>query len=164
MYHFTDSLLEDFTESMDNAIIVYNGTDDVNLNYFDLDFNRSKEIGIHCGTFKAAKALGYRYINKLKIDLSNVNIYVCDFDITSSWQTLELAQIYLKDKQLIANLRKNSAEIDKDMIYSSIYRKWFLDQGYSVIKYVNQVEDIGSTSYIILVNGLIKEVNSVQNL
>ena len=161
MYHFTDSLSEDFVESMDNTIIVYNSTDDANLNYLNLDFNKSKEIGIHCGTFKAAEALGHQYINKLKVDLSNASIYECDFDIPSGWQTLELAQIYLKDKQLITNLRKNSAEINKDIIYSSIYRKWFLDQGYSVIKYPNQVEDIGSTSYIILVNGLIKEANPV---
>ena len=159
MYHFTDTLLEGLTETLDNEIVVYNSTDNSNLNYLNLDFSKSKEIGIHCGTVKAAKARGFRYINKLKIDLSNANIYECDFDLVNGWQTLELAQVYLKDEQLIADLRKNSAEIDKDMKYSSIYREWFLNRGYSAIRYINQVEDIGSISYIIFANGLIKEAS-----
>lgn len=164
MYHFTDTLLEDSTTEAGNEIIVYNSTDDYNLDYFNLDFNKSKEIGLHCGTAKAAEERGHKYINKLKIDLSKANIYECDFDMPNGWHTLELAQIYLKDSQLLMNLRKNSAGVDKDMKYSSIYREWFLSRGYSVIKYPNQSEDISSTSYIILVNGLIKEASPYKTL
>lgn len=147
--------------SLGESLEIYNGTDIPDFDYTQINLADSKEIGLHCGTEQACKDKGYKYINKLTV--SNENILALDTDMSGYWSDLSvlkyLESIFSEDE--IAELRtqmRSFAGEESDIKYknySTILRNAILNKGYNVISYPNNVEDIGSTSYIILDSSII---------
>ena len=160
------------SESFENDyfhLVVYNGSN-TPVNYSQSDINNSKELGIHCGTIEAAKARGYKVINKLVLDAAHSYSYYIPKDFTDIWASPALVDFIpgsLKKgykSKLIAELRKCSGNSNKYQCYSKLLRDAFLDAGFNLIKYTNEVEDKGSTSYIILDTSIILSQEVVDNL
>lgn len=159
-YELMENLLEVYEEpqEQDNSkkLVVYNGSNK-SIDFTSIDLNDSCEIGIHCGTLQAAKDKEYKNITELV--LSGYKEYKCDFDVTSIWSSIELAKL-LGDEELYNSLRTCAGSADKYKEYSKIYRQWFLDKGYSLISYIDEVEDPGSISYIILDTSIIESLRA----
>ena len=149
-------------------MIFYNGTNDPKIDYKKLDLNNSREIGLHCGTEAACNALGYKYINKLDIDCTNA--CELDFDMTDIWSSMELINLIPIDifdldtkKSILNSMREVAGDIDKYKKYSQIIRNAFLDKGFTVIIYKNEVEDPGSKSAIVLTPDVINTLSESMN-
>lgn len=149
-------------------MIFYNGTNDPKIDYKKLDLNNSREIGLHCGTEDACKSLGYKYINKLDIDCTNA--CELDFDMADIWSSMELIKLLPSDifdldtkKSILNSMREVAGDIDKYKKYSQIIRNAFLDKGFTVIIYKNEVEDPGSKSAIVLTPDVINTLSESMN-
>jgi hypothetical protein len=144
-------------------LVVYNGTNKENFDYSTIDLNSSREIGLHCGTEQACRDRGYKFVNKLI--LKSPNVLSLSFDMTSIWSSIELvrrmAQYDLFDEKQLESLenqmRKCAGDPDKYLKYSKLLREFFLNKGYNVISYPNEIEDSGSTSYIVLDTSIIQK-------
>ena len=149
---------EELTETFKNEelITVYNGSNDL-IDYNNIDFTKSEEIGLHCGSKKAAESKG-KNIKELKIDTSNC--YKMNTDLTDMWASPRILNYmdFLSEEQLekIKNeMRAVSGDLDKYNKYSAIIRDAFLNNGYKCISYPNEIEDPGHISYIVLDNSII---------
>lgn len=137
-------------------LVVYNGVSTDNFDYSSVDLNNSREIGLHCGTEKACRDRGYKFVNKLII--KSPKVLALDFDITSYWSSIETVRMMANknlfdEKQLESleiQMRKCSDSPNKYKEYSKLLREFFLNKGYNVVSYPNAIEDEGSISYIIL--------------
>lgn len=149
-------------------IIVFNGVGIDNFDYSKINIEDSVEIGIHCGTEKCVKDLNkYRYINKLM--LKSPKILHVGADMSGYWSDMSMAdrlkRISLIDDQeyrnLIAAMRLNAGEISelKYKKNSTCIRDLVIKHGYNVISYINESEDPGSVSYIILDPTIISKLN-----
>lgn len=151
-----------------SQLVVYNGSN-TSVNYSQSDINNSRELGIHCGTIEAAKARGYKVINKIVIDAAHAYSYYIDKDFTDMWASPALVDFIpglSKESRnnLRDELRKCAGNSNKYQCYSKILRDAFLDAGYNLIEYTNEVEDRGSRSYIILDTSIILSQEEVDNL
>lgn len=143
-------------EGEESDLVVYNGVSTDNFDYSSVDLYNSKEIGLHCGTEKACRDRGYKFVNKLII--KSPKVLALDFDNTSYWASIEtvhmMANKNLFDKKQLGSLeiqmKKCSDSPNKYEEYSKLLREFFLNKGYNVVSYPNAIEDKGSTSYIIL--------------
>lgn len=167
-YEYDEEDIDDLDEKVlkESVITTYNGTDDNSLDYKNIDFTKSKELGIHCGSEKAASSKG-SIINKLSIDTSNC--YKMDVDFTDMWSTPPLLQyMNFLTAQEIADakdrMREVSGDHDKYEKYSTILRDLFLKHGYKCISYPNEIEDPGHTSYIILDDSIIIDESIKEDL
>lgn len=155
--------------SEDNILTVYNATDYPDYSNFDI----SKELGIHCGTLAAASNIfdtrHYAYLNKLF--LKNYHIIEASKDYEDIWDPVLI--MLAKDNLLspfspdeIKELWARCNEINYPNKYErrgNLFRNALLEKGYNLIKYTNNVEDKGSTSYIILDNSIIDKFESVSD-
>ncbi len=149
--------------SLGESLEVYNGTNIADFDYSNIDLDNSREIGLHCGTEQACKDKGYKCINKLNI--SNENILALDTDMVGYWSDpaiLKHLTSVFSDSEISALRKKMGAFSGEETgtkykNYSKIIRDALLDKGYNVISYPNSVEDVGSTSYIILDSSIISK-------
>ena len=157
------SMVNTNSNDIDESLEVYNGTNIADFDYSNIDLDNSREIGLHCGTEQACKDKGYKCINKLNI--SNENILALDTDMAGYWSdpaVLKHLNNVFSDSE-ISSLRKKMRAFSgeetgtKYKNYSKIIRDALLDKGYNVISYPNSVEDVGSTSYIILDSSIINK-------
>lgn len=142
-----------------NEIIVYNGINQKDFNYNTINLNNSNEIGLHCGTYTAAKNRGYKYVNKLTIH--NINSFHIDADIPH-WASYELLRYLttlltpMEISKLQNDMRKTSVGESMYRERSTLIRQALLNKGINVLTYTNGREDPGSISYIILDKEVIK--------
>ena len=160
--------IDDLDEKVlkESVVTLYNGTNDTNLDYKNIDFTKSKELGVHCGSEKAASLRG-SIINKLSIDTSNC--YKMDVDFSDMWSKPTLLQYmnFLTPQEITdarGKMREVSGDRDKYEKYSTILRDLFLKHGYKCISYPNGVEDPGHTSYIILDNSIVIDESVKEDL
>lgn len=149
-------------------LVVYNATNESDYSHF----NVSKELGIHCGTLKSAKEVfngkEYNFLNKLT--LNNYKIIDASKDYQEIWDALQiishkdnLVSPFSKDE--LDTLINKCREIDFPNKYErrgKLFRDALLQKGYNLIRYKNEVEDIGSISYIILDDSIITNVENVE--
>ena len=160
-------LVEDWDIQLNESVECFNSGNSTNLKTFDI--SDSKEIGIHCGTKECAeevaKRKGYKHMCKLTFDDSKC-LPVSE-DLTSIWSSMEIIRVLRKSfnsDELTAlqnQMRQYADSANKTIMYSTLIREFILNHGYNVISYTNEIEDKGSTSYIILDTSVIKNVEEV---
>ena len=161
-------ILKEGNSKEEETLIVYNATNETDYSHFD----KSKEIGIHCGTLKATQCIfnnkHYKFLNKLI--LNNYKIIEASRDYKETWSVMEL--IVHHDNVLtpfseeeINKLKDKCIHLDypdKNEKRSKLLRDALLNKGYNLIKYKNEVEDPDSISYIILDNSIIKNIEIIE--
>lgn len=158
-------------ESLDDSnLTVYNAS---THNLSNVSIENSKELGIHCGTLEAAKEVkeSKNYSTLNKVTLSGVNAFSIDADMSGLWSSAHLIHYlsFLSDeeKQELRQKLSDSAfdkyGDEKSIAYSKVFRELILSKGYNTIEYINDAEDKGSKSYIILDTSIIKNVEPVDD-
>lgn len=150
-------------EDIEGELILYNSTNDENFDYNNVDFDKSNEIGIHCGSFETARSKGYRHINRLFVS----GLRVCEMnDVGSTFGSMQVINglynsgiISIKERSdMIKEFRKEmvfSTE-EKQRCFSRIIRNCLIQKGYNSVHYINGVENKGDNNYIIFDNAVVK--------
>ena len=111
----------------------------------NIDFNKV-ELGLHVGTKKAS----FQRVTDLGYDLNKICVYEIEIEPTQE-NTLILPDMHCFDElSVVSCIIDEWEEWEEDIIQADSCRQFLLDRGYKYIGYINQTEDPGSTSYIIL--------------
>ena len=160
-------LVEDWDLPLTESVECFNSGNSTNLKTFDI--SNSKEIGIHCGTKECAEEVaernGYKHLCKLTFD--NSKCLPVSEDLTATWGSMEIIRVLRKvfnsdEVTALQNqMRQYADSASKEIMYSTLIREFILNHGYNVVSYTNEIEDKGSTSYIILDTSVITNVEEV---
>lgn len=156
-----ESLTEDNNEEDESLDYFYHASSD-KLSY-PIDFNKSKEIGLHIGTEEQALSFNRNYLYKLGIDKSikcldikdSVNGYGdYDFSNTLVYYGVMTNEQASELPYYISRLNPRTWQ-EKWRACSKVYRDLLLNAGYSAIRYSNRVEGDGY-SLCVFDNSVIK--------
>lgn len=155
-------------EDNDNFRIVYHAS--LTPVSFPLDFNLSKEVGLHCGTLKQATTKnGTDYVYKVTLKLPFVCAHL-QSDTESTYGSMEfLHNLYnssiiddLDFNNLLMLLRDKAGDKDKEKAYSKIYRDFLCDKGFSAFDYPNNVESTSKDKSICIIdNNIITDFKQI---
>lgn len=157
-----ESLTEDSHEEDDSLDYFYHASF-YKLSY-PIDFNKSKEIGLHIGTEEQALKFNRKYLYKIGIDKS-IRCLDIKQDYTDGYGGREFSNtlVYygvMTDEQAselpdyIRRLNLGTTE-EWQCAYSKVFRDLLLNAGYSAIRYYNRVEGAGY-SLCVFDNSVIK--------
>lgn len=156
------------TTANSNSLIIYHSSNNKNLS-IPLDFNKSREIGLHCGSLEQAIEKGNKYIFELNIK-SNFKCLHLTEDCIYLFSDLKFAEVLLNASvidsvgysQLVKTLRSHAADTNKDFAYSKIYRELLLNRDYVALDYPNDIEGEGK-SICIFDNSIINSMSFYMN-
>lgn len=157
-----ESLTEDNNEEDESLDYFYHASFD-KLSY-PIDFNKSKEIGLHIGTEEQALSFNRKYLYKIGIDKS-IRCLDIKQDSTDGYGGREFSNtlVYygvMTDEQAselpgyIRRLNLGTTE-EWQCAYSKVFRDLLLNAGYSALGYLNRVEGEGY-SLCVFDNSVIK--------
>ena len=109
-----------------------------------LNENHSQEIGIHFGSKKAAVVAANKFKDAEEWDAVQVDIY---FN--------EHPECFIEVK---INAKKPYFNATDSEANSDAFKSELIKQGHDCIGYINEFEDIGSISYVVLDNSIIEEI------
>lgn len=151
----------DSEEDNDNFRIVYHAS--LTPVSFPLNFNLSKEVGLHCGTLEQATTKnGTDYVYKVTLKPPFECVHL-QSDTESTYGSMEfLYNLFhsgiiddLDFNNLFMLLRDKAGDKDKERAYSKIYRNFLLKKGFSAFDYPNNVESTSKDKSICIIDNSI---------
>jgi hypothetical protein len=151
----------DSEEDNDNFRIVYHAS--LTPVSFPLNFNLSKEVGLHCGTLEQAKTKnGTDYVYEVTLKPSFACAHLKS-DTESSYGSMEfLYNLFhsgiiddLDFNNLLILLRDKAGDKDKQKAYSKIYRDFLLEKEFKAFDYSNNVESTSKDKSICIIDNSI---------
>lgn len=169
LFNSKSSVSESTTIADSNNLIVYHSSNNKNLS-IPLDFNKSREIGLHCGSLEQAIKKGHKYIFEINIKSDFKCLHLTE-DCIYLFSDLKFADVLLNAHvidsinylQLVKTLRSHAADVNKDFAYSKIYRELLLDKGYVALDYPNDIEGEGKSICIFdnsIINSMLFYMNN----
>lgn len=151
----------DTDEDNDNFRIVYHAS--LTPVSFPLNFNLSKEVGLHCGTLEQAttkNGTDYVYEVTLKPSFDCAHL---KSDTESSYGSMEFLYNLLDSgiiddldfNNLLMLLRDKAGDKDKQKAYSKIYRDFLLEKEFKAFDYPNTVESTSKDKSICIIDNSI---------
>ena len=158
----------DSEEDNDNFRIVYHAS--LTPVSFPLNFNLSKEVGLHCGTLEQATTKnGTDYVYKVTLKPSFACAHLKS-DTESSYGSMEfLYNLFhsgiiddLDFNNLLMLLRDKAGDKDKQKAYSKIYRDFLLEKEFKAFDYPNTVEGTSKDKSICIIdNNIIADFKQI---
>lgn len=158
----------DIDEDNDDYKIVYHAS--LTPVSFPLNFNLSKEVGLHCGTLEQATTKnGTDYVYEVTLKPSFVCAHLKS-DTESTYGSMEfLYNLFdssiiddLDFNDLLMLLRDKARDKDKQKAYSKIYRSFLLEKGFNAFDYPNTVEGTSKDKSICIIdNNIIADFKQI---
>lgn len=158
----------DTDEDNDDYKIVYHAS--LTPVSFPLNFNLSKEVGLHCGTLEQATTKnGTDYVYEVTLKPSFACAHLKS-DTESTYGSMEfLYNLFdssiiddLDFNTLLMLLRDKAGDKDKEKEYSKIYRSFLLDKRFKAFDYPNTVEGTSKDKSICIIdNNIIADFKQI---